>query len=117
LGIDCRDELPKHVYAESAPEEKQKRYNHWYFQGLLAEVGNARQADTWIPSQDKNREFLDRTLADTRSLKSIPEFGYTDLVDRARTVDVLWFNERRMPDTLFEVEFSTDFQNSLHGTV
>lgn len=111
---DCREELPEHVYTESASTEKQEQYNHWYFQGLLAEVGNVRRAETWVPSQDKNREFLDRTLADVRSLESIPQFGYTELVRRARTVDVLWFNERRMPDSLFEVEFSTDFQNSLH---
>lgn len=111
---DWRDELPEHVYAESASEQMQEQYNHWYFQGLLAEVGNVRRADTWVPSQDKNRRFLDRKLGDVRSLERIPEFGYTNLVRRARTVDVLWFNERRMPDSLFEIEFSTDFQNSLH---
>ena len=109
-----RDELPEHIYTESASEELQEQYNHWYFQGLLTEVGNVRRADTWIPSQDKNREFLDRTLADVRSLESIPQFGYPDLVRRAQTVDVLWFNSRRMLDCLFEIEFSTDFQNSLH---
>jgi hypothetical protein len=111
---DHREELPEHVYSESAPEQKQERYNHWYFQGSLAEVGNAQRADTWVPSQDKNREFLDRTLGDVRTVDRIPEFGYAELVRRARTVDVLWFNERRMPDSLFEIEFSTDFQNSLH---
>ncbi|WP_115863484.1 hypothetical protein [Halorussus litoreus] len=111
---DHREELPEHVYAESASELEQDRYNHWYFQGLLAEVGNVRRAQTWVPSQDKNREFLDRTLGDVRSLESIHEFGYEELLRRARTVDVLWFNERQMPDSLFEVEFSTDFQNSLH---
>lgn len=36
------------------------------------------------------------------------------MVRRAKTVDVVWFNNRRMPDSLLEVEFSTDFQNSLH---
>lgn len=108
------DELPEHIYAESAPDKKQEQYNHTYFQGLLTETGNIRKEDTWIPSQDKNREFLDKTLADVRSLNSIPDFGYEDIVRRARTVDVIWFNERRMPDSLFEVEFSTDFQNSLH---
>jgi hypothetical protein len=109
-----REQLPEHLYSESAPAEKQREYNHTYFQGLLAEIGNMRAADTWVPSQDKNQAFLDRTLADVRSLESIPEFGYEAMVRRARTVDVVWFNERRMPDSLLEVEFSTDFQNSLH---
>ena len=111
---DCYDELPEHVSAESVSREKQEQYNHWYFQGLLAETGNVQRAGTWVPSQDKNREFLDRTLGDVRSLDVLPEFGYQDLVRRASTVDVLWFNDRRMPDSFFEVEFSTDFQNSLH---
>lgn len=73
-----------------------------------------RATETWIPSQDKSQPFLDRTLADVRTLECIPEFGYERMVDRARTVDVVWFNDRRMPDSLVEVEFSTDFQNSLH---
>jgi len=111
---DRRAELPEHLYSESLPAEKQKQYTHTYFQGLLTEVGNVRAADTWVPSQDKNQAFLDRTLADVRSLERIPEFGYEELVRRARTVDVVWFNTRRMPASLLEVEFSTDFQNSLH---
>ena len=109
-----RQELPEHLYSDSISAEKQEDYNHTYFQGLLAEVGNMRTADTWIPSQDKNQAFLDRTLADVRSLDSIPQFGYEEMVRRARTVDVVWFNNRRMPGSLLEVEFSTDFQNSLH---
>ncbi|MFC4550236.1 MULTISPECIES: winged helix-turn-helix domain-containing protein [Halorussus] len=111
---DCRDELPEHVYTESVPAKEREQYDHWYFQGLLAEAGNARRVETWVPSQDKNRAFLDRRLDDVRSLGNFPEFGYPELLRRARTVDVLWFNDRRMPDSLFEVEFSTDFQNSLH---
>jgi hypothetical protein len=111
---DCRGDLPASVYDESTTEAQQEQYNHWYFQGLLTEVGNARQAATWVPAQDKNRAFLDRTLGDLRSLESMPEFGYEELVQRASTVDAIWFNERRMPACLIEVEFSTDFQNSLH---
>ena len=109
-----RDELPESVYADSASTDERQRYDHWYFQGLLTEVGNVRSAETWVPSQDKNRDFLDGTLGDVSSLAEIPEFGYDETVRRARTVDVVWFNERRMPASLIEVEFSTDFQNSLH---
>jgi hypothetical protein len=43
---DSQEELPEHVFTETAPEEKQDQYNHWYFQGLLAEVGNTRRAET-----------------------------------------------------------------------
>lgn len=109
-----RETLPEHLYSAGDSDDTEERYSHTYFQGLLTEVGNVRAAETWVPSQDKNRAFLDRTLADVRSLERIPEFGYDELVRRARTVDVVWFNDRRMPDSLLEVEFSTDFQNSLH---
>lgn len=109
-----RDELPENVYDESASDELQERYSHWYFQGLLTEIGNVHVTDTWVPSQDKNRSFLHKTLGDVSSLESIPEFGYENMVQRASTIDVIWFNERRMPQSLFEVEFSTDFQNSMH---
>ena len=32
---------------------------------------------------------------------------------KAKTVDVCWFNVRKMPSVFFEVEHSTDIQNSL----
>lgn len=109
-----KNELPENVYTESASTEKQTEYSHWYFQGLLTEVGNARCEDTWVPSQDKNRDFLDKTLGNVSTLETVPEFGYERMVLRASTIDVIWFNERGMPDSFIEVEFSTDFQNSLH---
>jgi hypothetical protein len=34
-------------------------------------------------------------------------------VDRSATVDVIWFNERKMPNSFFEVEHGGDIQNSL----
>lgn len=111
---EMRETLPEHVYAADLPEERAAAYSHTHFQGLVAQIGNERAADTWIPDQDKNQPFLDRTLADVRTLEAIPSFGYDELVRRAETVDVVWFNDRRMPDSLLEVEFSTDFQNSLH---
>lgn len=111
---ECRDELPEHLYSDSVSAEEKAEYTHTYFQGLLAEIGNMRAAETWIPSQDKNQAFLDKKLVDVRSLDELPQFGYEELISRARTVDVVWFNTRRMPDSLLEVEFSTDFQNSLH---
>jgi hypothetical protein len=109
-----REDLPEHIGPDVDDTGSDSEYSHWYFQGLLAEVGNMRAADTWVPAQDKNRPFLDKTLGDVRSLDQMPQFGYEERVARAQTVDVVWFNERRMPDRLLEVEFSTDPQNSLH---
>lgn len=68
---------------------------------------------TYIPAQDKNRIFLDKTLDEVSDTTAIPPFTYSELTRRAKTVDVIWSNERRMPCNLFEVEHTTDIKNPL----
>jgi hypothetical protein len=87
--------------------------DHSYFQGLLLQLGRLRNLDCWAPHQDKNRRFLNSTIGATRTLSSMPPYSYPRLVKRSETVDVIWFNERKMPHSFFEVEHSTDIQNSL----
>lgn len=87
--------------------------SHAYYQGLLAIIGNLRGFLTFIPNQDKNKLFIKKRLADIRTLHKIPSFSYDNFVKRCETVDVVWFNARRMPNSLFEVEHSTNFLNSL----
>lgn len=87
--------------------------NHAYYQGILAIIGNLRGFSTYIPNQDKNKFFVNKPLKDIRSLKEIPEFSHQSLVRKSSTVDVIWFNNRQMPDSFFEIEFSTDIKNSL----
>ena len=87
--------------------------SHAYYQGLLLLIGRMREFTTFAPDQDRNRVFLSDTIGGTRTLDAIPSFSYPELTRRSRTVDALWFNERRMPAGFFEVELSTDFQNSL----
>ena len=38
---------------------------------------------------------------------------YMKIVNKAKTVDVVWLNSRRMLDSVFEVEHSTNMRNSL----
>ena len=87
--------------------------NHTYYQGLLLIVGKCRHFDCWAPNQDKNKQFLNQRLDALRTIQSLPAFSYPHLIRRSQTVDVLWFNERKMPSSMFEIEFSTDIQNSL----
>ncbi|HOD05380.1 MAG TPA: hypothetical protein PKH92_10095 [Anaerolineaceae bacterium] len=87
--------------------------NHSYYQGLLLTIGNLRKFDTFIPNQDKNKTFVGQPLGELRTLDTIPHFSHDMLVRRSQTVDVIWFNARQMPDSFFEVEHSTDVQNSL----
>jgi hypothetical protein len=91
------------------PEE----FNHSYYQGLLVEIGNLMNHETFVPHQDKNKPFLERRLAEVATLKEFYSFTYDSLLRRARTVDVSWFNHRKFPEAFFEVEHSTDIQNSL----
>ena len=87
--------------------------NHWYYQGLLLEIGNARNYKTYVPPQDGNRRFGSQKLSDVCAITRLPGFGYSEFMRRARTVDVIWFNRREMPAAMFEVELSTDMLNSL----
>ena len=91
-----------------------RQFTHSYFQGLLLQVGNLRNLSTFAPQQDKNKQFLtNQTIGELRSLDKIPPFTYPDLVKRSSTVDVIWFNQRGLPHSFFEIEHSTDIQNSL----
>ncbi|OGU35384.1 MAG: hypothetical protein A2068_01340 [Ignavibacteria bacterium GWB2_35_6b] len=97
---------------KSKSKEEKDVYNHSYYQGLLVEIGNLKGFHTFIPNQDKNKKFLTSTLGDFATLKDIYKFTYEDVVSRAKTIDVIWFNNRKFPESFFEVEHSTDFQNS-----
>lgn len=88
-------------------------FNHSYFQGLLLTIGNLKGLETFIPNQDKNKMFLNTKLVNMRTLNKLPEYTYPKIVQRSSTIDVIWFNERKMPHSFFEVEHSTDIQNSL----
>ncbi|MCR5045209.1 MAG: hypothetical protein K6A42_01370 [Treponema sp.] len=88
-------------------------FNHSYYQGLLVSIGNLKKMRTFVPNQDKNKLFLHEKLGDLRTLQDLPKYSFDNLVARSSTIDVIWFNERNMPNSFFEVEHSTDIQNSL----
>src|ERR1035437_5463054 len=88
-------------------------FNHSYYQGLILSVGNLKGYETFVPNQDKNKRFINQKLDDIRTLKVLPEYTFPSIVQRSSTIDVIWFNERNMPHSFFEIEHSTDIQNSL----
>jgi hypothetical protein len=99
---------------ENADKDKsQVEQNHAYYQGIILTIGNLRGYKTFSPNQDKNRLFVNQPLKEVRTLQELPPFSYKEFTRRCSTVDVVWFNDRLMPKSLFEVEHSTDFQNSL----
>lgn len=88
-------------------------FNHSFVQGLLLTIGNLKGFKTFVPNQDKNRFFLNTKLISIRTLNDLPNYTYPNLIKKSSTIDVIWFNERNMPHSFFEVEHSTDIQNSL----
>lgn len=98
---------------EQDRSEHDRVNSHSYYQGLIASIGNLRGYGTFIPNQDKNRLFVNRPLSSIRSLDSLPRFSHDSILSRCETVDVIWFNQRQLPHSFFEVEHSTDMQNSL----
>jgi hypothetical protein len=106
LGLSSDDDNIK-------PTKESIDLSHSYYQGLLATIGNIRGYSTFIPNQDKNKLCINNPLSEIRSLQGLPDFSYKNLTSRALTIDVSWFNDRRMPHSFFEIEHSTNFQNSL----
>ncbi len=80
---------------------------------MVVEIGNIKGYSTFVPNQDKNKQFLNQTLKEVSSLSNIYQFTYPEIVRRANTVDIIWFNERKLPSSFFEIEHSTDIYNSL----
>lgn len=110
---DCREKVLEKFKINEGNRESEEQFSHGYYQGLLVEIGKFRKRMTYIPFQDKNRMFLDKHLGEVADTYTLPLFTYDSLLRKARTVDVIWFNERQMPSDFYEVEHTTDIKNSL----
>ena len=110
---ECRDAILTKFELKGKESCNEEKFTHGYYQGLLVEIGNMKKFTTYVPAQDQNRKFLEKPLKDVCNTIVIPHFSYESITDRAKTVDVIWFNERQMPNSFFEVEHSTDIQNSI----
>jgi len=110
---DMREEVLRRFNLKPGNAKSEEKFSHGYYQGLLVEIGKFRCKTTYVPAQDRNRLFLGRKLETVTDTFELPPFTYDALLRRARTVDVIWFNERRMPSAFYEVEHTTDIKNSL----
>lgn len=112
-----KDLEKKGIIQETAKNKNLKEiidFNHSYYQGIILIIGKLKNYLTFCPDQDKNRKFLaNKTLGELRGLDKIPSFSHEHLVKRSSTIDVIWFNDRKMPNSFFEIEHSADIQNSL----
>ena len=111
-----KNKLPSEILSlieEDEEIEKEGKFTHSYYQGMIIEIGNIKGFKTYIPPQDKNKNFLDRPLRELVKLDNIFKFTYEDVIQKVKFIDVFWFNQRRFPAYVFEIEHSTDFKNAL----
>ena len=101
------------LFSDEKAPEKEREYSHYFFQGLVVEIGNLKGFQTFIPSQDKNKPFANQTLGEVSTISKLYEFTYGEVLRKAQTIDVTWFNSRKYPNSFFEIEHSTDIYHSL----
>jgi len=113
-GLYCLAERYAEFASKYDETQKDQTHNHAYYQGLLLDSGNRQNYKTYVARQDRNREFLPKQkLGELATLETIYPFGYPGLIKPAITVDVIWFNERKMPERFYEVEMTTDIHTSI----
>ncbi len=105
--LEAKDKLPADLRSKPKPES-----DHSYYQGLLVELGNLKKQRTFVPKQDRGRTFLGKKLGDMVTVDDIYPFTYDDVVHRASAVDVIWFDDRKMPTEFIEVENTTDMHSA-----
>ena len=76
------------------------------------EIGELRQYETY--TYDKNKTFDGKALGLIASIKECPVFTYPNIIQQSvKFIDVIWFNKRKFPAAVYEVENSTDFRSAL----
>lgn len=110
---ESRDKVMQIFKLKPGNKKSEEQFTHGYYQGLLVEIGKFRKLKTYVPAQDQNRIFIDKRLGEITDTTKLPNFTYDYLKRKARTIDVIWFNERNMPSDFYEVEHTTDIKNSL----
>lgn len=108
-----REEVLKKFELVVGDTKSEEQFTHGYYQGILVEIGRYEHKKTYIPAQDKNRKYMEHVLNEITDTTVLPQFTYDNLLRKAKSVDVIWFNEREMPAAFFEVEHTTDIKNSL----
>lgn len=110
---ECKDDVLRRFDIVENDVGSDEMFTHSYYQGIIVELGNMHNYTTYVPNQDKNKKFLEKKLCEITTEPELPDFTYEVIRNRAKTVDVIWFNKRRMPFRFYEVEHPTNITNSL----
>jgi ASC-1-like (ASCH) protein len=103
--------LPRHLNPLIQKSEiEQIEINHALIQGYMIQIGNIKEYSTYSPN--KNALFLNEKLGDITSIDKCPSFTYDSVLKYVKNIDVIWFNKRKYPSNVIEVEHTTNFRNS-----
>lgn len=114
VGVYSLTEHLDKIQKPEVPKKQMERteFEHTRIQGMLLEIGGLEEYETYTP--DRNKNFEGKSLGSICSLVTCPRFTFQDIIEQTvRFIDVIWFNERRFPARVFEVEHSTDFRSAL----
>jgi hypothetical protein len=71
------------LFSDEKVPEKEREYSHYFFQGLVVEIGNLKGFQTFIPSQDKNKPFARQTLGEVSTISKLYDFTYGEVLRKA----------------------------------
>ena len=91
---EMRAEVLDKFNLEMGNKKSEEQFSHGYYQGLLIEIGKYEHMKTYVPAQDKKRLFLGKSLEEISDTMVLPQFTHSNILRKAKTVDVIWFNER-----------------------
>lgn len=114
LGLYAITEFLEKIQKEEEPKKEKEKveYQHAKIQGMLLEIGELQQYETY--TYDKNKTFDGKALGLITSVKKCPDFTYPNIIQQSvKFIDVIWFNKRKFPASVYEVENSTDFRSAL----
>ena len=89
---------------EQKPDKKDTIRMHSYIEGICIELGNFKNFSTY--TADPSAVFKDNIrLLDIVALKEIPQFTYSEIIQEAKRIDVVWFNKKgfQFPQKVFEI--------------
>lgn len=115
---ETSEELGEEIDKATEQDEKlaKKKGNediHLKNQYYLAKIGQMRGYDIWIAYNDKNKSYDGENL-NSISLNELPHFAGPNVLQIAKSIDVIWFKKgSAQPVSFFEIEHTTSIYSGL----
>ena len=118
-GVWRLTQLPEPAQSLSKDVEQpaEDTLDHSSTQGMLLNLGRLYSYETYAPSADCTmRYFGDRPLSDFATVRQLPQFSTSRVMEDVKFVDVIWLRgdtDDMFPHFAFEVEHSRDMKAAL----